>query len=373
MATSRSDHYRHEVRGPKMGPVTGTLTSTSTAPRRVVPAARTAPGLVAAGVVTAVAIAANRLMPQVSTLIIAVVAGMLIGNLAVAVPTAAARAAERIVAPLRPGLALAAKRLLRLGVVFLGARLSIGQIADLGVPALMLVAGTVVATFFGTQYIGRRLGLSPGLSLLVATGYSICGASAIAAMESSADADEEEVALSIGLVTVAGTVAMFALPVLAGWFGLSDDQFGAWVGASVHDVAQVVAAASTGGAAVLSVAVVVKLTRVVLLAPIVAATNVVRSRHTRPDDDRVTPPLMPLFVVGFLAMMTLRTVGLVPAEAVDLSSTMSSLLLTAALVGLGAGVRIDRLRRLGRAPFVLGAIAWFIVAGVSLAGVAVLV
>jgi len=314
------------------------------------------------------ALAANRIVPQVSTLLVAVVAGMLLGNAPTMVPEL-----DHAVACLRPGLAVAAKRLLRLGVVFLGARLSLGQIAELGAPALVLVVGTVVATFFGTQYIGCRLGLSRGLSLLVATGYSICGASAIAAMESSADADEEEVALSIGLVTVAGTVAMFSLPVLAGWFGLSDDQFGAWVGASVHDVAQVVAAASTGGAAVLAVAVVVKLTRVVLLAPIVAATNVVRSRGASAADGRVAPPLMPLFVVGFLALMLLRTLGLVSDLAVDVSSTISGLLLTAALVGLGAGVRVDRLRRLGGAPFLLGGLAWLVVGGVSLVGVAVLV
>lgn len=327
------------------------------------------PGLVAAGAVTLLALVANRIVPQVSTLLVAVIVGMLLGN-----APAMAPGLDHTVARLRPGLAVAAKRLLRLGVVFLGARLSLGQVAELGAPALVLVVGTVVATFFGTRYIGGRLGLSRGLSLLVATGYSICGASAIAAMESSADADEEEVALSIGLVTVAGTVAMFSLPVFAGWFGLSDDQFGAWVGASVHDVAQVVAAASTGGAAVLSVAVVVKLTRVVLLAPIVAATNVVRSRGASvAADGRTAPPLMPLFVIGFLALMLLRTMGLVPDLAVDVSSTVSSLLLTAALVGLGAGVRVDRLRRLGGAPFVLGGLAWLVVAGVSLAGVAVLI
>lgn len=348
--------------------MTTTLQPARTETTRDAVATSVVPGLVAAALVTGAALAAHRVVPQISTLVVAVTAGMALGNLPTIRP-----AVGPTVDVLRPGLAVAAKRLLRLGVVFLGARLSLGQVVDLGLPALTLVIGTVVATFFGTQYIGRRLGLSSGLSLLVATGYSICGASAIAAMESSSDADEEEVALSIGLVTVAGTLAMFALPVLARTLGLSDDQFGAWVGASVHDVAQVVAAASTGGAAVLSVAVVVKLTRVVLLAPIVAATNVVRSRNTHHAGADGAPPLMPLFVGGFLGMMLLRTAGLIPDSAVEASSTISNLLLATALVGLGAGVRIDRLRRLGRAPFVLGALAWLLVAGVSLVGVSVLV
>ena len=318
------------------------------------------PGLAFAVAATGLAIAINRAVPQVSTLIVAVLVGVVVGN-----------AGERV-APLRPGLAFAAKRFLRGGVVLLGMRLSIGQVTELGWPTLLLVIATVTATFFGTQAIGARLGLSRGLSLLVATGYSICGASAIAAMEGQSDADEEEVAVAIGLVTLAGSIAMFALPILAQWFGLSDEQFGTWVGASVHDVAQVVAAASTGGAAVLSVAVVVKLTRVVLLAPIVAGVSIHRSRErtlrSKDDDQRDLPPLLPGFVVGFLALMLLRTSGVVPTPIVDMVKLIEGLLLTIALVGLGAGVRFDRLRHLGAQPLVLGLIAWILVATVSLLG-----
>ncbi|MFT7649909.1 MAG: putative integral membrane protein (TIGR00698 family) [Candidatus Poriferisodalaceae bacterium] len=323
------------------------------------------PGLLAACAVTGVASVANAVVPQISTLIVAVVIGMAFGNW------------SRHVDVLRPGLAIAAKRLLRVGVVLLGLRLSVSQVTELGTITLLLVMTTVTATFFGTQWLGQRLGLSRGLSLLVATGYSICGASAIAAMEGSADADDEEVALSIGLVTLAGTVAMFALPMLAGLLGLSEDQFGTWVGASVHDVAQVVAAASTGGATVLSVAVVVKLTRVVLLAPLVAGVNVARARRTRPKVERSQigkrPPVMPMFVVGFLALMAARSTGLVPVTAIDGAAELSSLALTAALVGLGAGVRFGRLRRLGATPLLLGVGAWIIVAAVSLGLVAGLV
>lgn len=325
-----------------------------------------APGLIFAALATVGAVAVNAAVPQVSTLIVAVLLGMAVGN------------ASAAVAPLRPGLAFVAKKFLRAGVVLLGMRLSIGQVTELGWPTLLLVIGTVTATFFGTQAIGRRLGLSRGLSLLVATGYSICGASAIAAMEGQSEAEEEEVAVAIGLVTLAGSLAMFLLPILSQLFGLSDAQFGTWVGASVHDVAQVVAAASTGGAAVLSVAVVVKLTRVVLLAPIVAGVSIHRGRERMAlgnDDDKVTdrPPLLPGFVLGFLALMVLRTTGIVPAPAIDLAKTIEGILLTIALVGLGAGVRFGRLRKLGGQPLVLGFVAWFLVAAVSLVGTSLLV
>ena len=308
------------------------------------------PGLVAAGLLAAAAIGLNSLVPVVSSLTFAVAAGVALGN-------------GPNVDRLRPGLGFAARTLLRLGVVLLGLRMSIGQVTELGIATLAVIVATVAATFFGTRWLGERLGVSEPLSLLIATGYSICGASAIAAMEDTSDAEEEEVAMAIGLVTLAGTIAMFALPPLAAAFGLSDDQFGIWVGASVHDVAQVVAAASTGGASVLAIAVVVKVTRVILLAPLVAGVSATRT--TRDDVER--PPLLPPFVIGFLALLLLRSTGWVPESAVDLARTVEGTLLTIALVGLGAAVRVDRLRRLGGRPLLLGAIASLLVGGVSLA------
>ena len=116
--------------------------------------------------------------------------------------------------------------------------------------------------------------LGAARSLLIGTGFAICGASAIAAMEDTAGADEEDVAVGIAMVTLFGTVAMVLLPLLAGPLGLSDVQFGIWAGASIHEVGQVVAAAGAGGAAVVAIAVVVKLTRVLLLAPVVATVSV---------------------------------------------------------------------------------------------------
>lgn len=295
-----------------------------------------------------------------SKLTTAVVIGALIGNLGLATPSASR------------GLTFAAKRLLRVGVVLLGLRLSLSDISELGSRGLGVVIFTVTITFFGTQWMGRRLGLSRDLSLLVATGYSICGASAIAAVEGATDAEEEEVAAAIGLVTLFGSLAILALPLLSGPLGLTDEGFGAWAGASVHDVAQVVATASTAGAPVVAIAVVVKLTRVVLLAPIVAGVNIHR-RNERTSDDGKRPPLMPLFVVLFLGAVALRSTDWLSPDLISTAKDLEGWLLTAALVGLGAGVRIDRLRRLGPQPLVLGVIAWMMVAGVSYLGVVTLV
>ena len=291
----------------------------------------------------------------VSALTIAVIIGMVLGNLPASTNS------------LGPGLKFVAKSLLRIGVIALGMRLSIESIGQLGIGVILTIVATVTATFFGTQALGRRLGLSGPLSLLVATGYSICGASAIAAMQGTSDADEEEVAVAIGLVTLAGTIAMFSIPLLGDLFALTNDQYAIWAGASIHDVAQVVAAGSARGETVLAAAVVVKLTRVLLLAPLVTGVSISRTRNAPAGSARPAP--IPAFVAGFLLFVAIRSTGTVPDFAIDATRWIETLVFTIALVGLGAGVRISKLRELGGAPLVLGALASFIVAAVSLGAV----
>lgn len=318
------------------------------------------PGLALVAVGTALAVVVAEPFAGLSKLTAAVAIGALMGNLGIARP------------PTAKGLTFAAKKLLRVGVVLLGLRLSLSDISALGPRGLGVVVVTVAITFFGTQWIGRRLGLSRDLSLLVATGYSICGASAIAAVEGATDAEEEEVAAAIGLVTLFGSLAIIVLPLLSGPLGLTDDGFGAWAGASVHDVAQVVATASTAGAPVVAIAIVVKLTRVVMLAPIVAGVNIHR-RDERAGADGKRPPIVPAFVALFLGAVALRTTGWLSDDLIAFAKDVEGWMLTAALVGLGAGVRIERLRNLGPQPLVLGAIAWVMVAAVSYVGVITLV
>ncbi len=269
----------------------------------------------------------------------------------------------------RPGLAFVARHVLRIGVVALGMRLSIGRVGELGVGVVVTIIITVVATFFGTQALGKRLGVSGPLSLLIATGYSICGNSAIAAMQGTAEAEEEEVGLAIGIVTLAGTVAMFSIPVLAPLIGLDDDQFAIWIGASIHDVAQAVAAGAAAGDEILAAAVVVKLTRVLLLAPLVTGVSIAKSRSVGSSGQRPSP--IPGFVAGFLVFVALRSSGLVPETVVDAIRFVEGWLFAIALIGLGSGVRVEKLRELGGAPLALGAAASAIVGLASLGAVLV--
>lgn len=314
-------------------------------------------GLVASGV--ALSVGVSRLVPSLSPLVVAVVAGTVLTNVGL------------VPAVCRPGADLAGRRLLRVGIVLLGFQLAARDVLRLGVPRLAVVAAVVLITFVGTRWLGARLGVKPGLSLLIATGFSICGASAVAAMNGVSDTDEDDVAFSIGLVTLCGSLAILLLPLVRHPLGLDDGAFGAWVGASVHDVAQVVATAASGGAAVLQAAVVVKLTRVVLLAPMVSAVTVLR-RRSGSDQKPVAarrPPLLPLFVAGFLGAVAVRSTGVVPGGLLRGLGAMETVVLAAALFGLGTGVSVARLRQLGGRPLALGLGAWLLVASVSYVGI----
>lgn len=325
------------------------------------------PGLAVVAALTAVAYAVNEYVSNsISPLVAAVVLGVVLTNLGLNRPA------------LAPGLRFAAKRILRIGIVLLGFRLSLGELAKVGAPGLVVVAVVVAATFFGVQWLGQLLGLSRGFSLLVATGYAICGASAIAAMEPMSDATEEEVAYAVALVTLAGTLAIFVLPPLGRAFGMSTHEFGSWVGASVHDVGQVVATSSgwrNDPDESRKAAIIVKLSRVVLLAPMVAGVSVAHRRRSvrvadaRPDSAAKLPPIIPLFVAGFLAAVVARTVGLVGAGTAKDIKVAETLLLSAALVGLGAAVNVRKLIKLGGRPLVLGLISWLLIASLSYAGV----
>ena len=315
------------------------------------PHVRLGPGLAVAAVGTAVAVGVHAVVPALSALTVAVVLGVLVGG---ALPAVAG-----------DGLHWATRTLLRLGVVLLGLQLGLDAVGGLGAATVAAIVGTVLVAFAGTLVLGHLLGVSRGLGLLVATGFSICGASAIAAMDSVAGARRDEVATGITLVTLYGSAAIALVPLAGSGLGLGNGQIGAWAGLSVHEVAQVVAAASPAGAAAVSLAVVVKLTRVLLLAPMVAGVGLAQRRRGTSTGPR--PPLVPVFVLGFLAMIAVRSTGVVPAAVLSAASATTTVLFTAALFALGTAVRPRDLLRTGRRGLVLGACSTLLVAGVGLA------
>jgi uncharacterized integral membrane protein (TIGR00698 family) len=297
----------------------------------------------------------HALLPGVPVVLVALALGLLVANVR-GVPTAA-----------RPGLAFGSGTLLRVGIVLLGFELVLQDMLRLGAGGLVVVVAVVVATFFGTRWAARRIGVSPGLSLLVASGFSICGVSAIAAVRGVSDADDEEVTYAIALVTLCGTLSIVLLPALKGILGLDDHDFGAWVGASVHDVAQVVATSSTVGGVAVTTAIVVKLTRVLLLGPLVAWVAWTEGRDAGSARVRLVPP----FVLAFVGAAALRSADLVPSGLLPAIADAKTFLLAVALFSVGARVELRRLLAVGGRPLVLGLSSWAIVAAVAYAGVTV--
>ncbi len=325
---------------------------------------RLLPGVAVVGAGTAAAYAVSAALPAVNPTTAGVALGALLTNVGLHRPE------------LRPGTSLASHQILRIAVVLLGLQLSLRQLANLGGNGLAIVLVTVAVTFAGTQALGRVLRISPARSLLVATGFSICGASAVAAIEPVAGGDDEDTGVAIALVTLCGSLAIAVLPLLRTPLGLDVSSFGSWVGASVHDVGQTVATASRVPGA-LPTAVVVKLTRVVLLAPLVTAVSIWRRRQwaagaPAPGTGSNRPPLLPLFVAGFLAAVALVSTGLLPATVLHVADRVQGVALVAALVGLGMGIHLRTLQRTAGRAAVLGLTSWLLVATVAYLGVRLL-
>ncbi|MEU9510099.1 putative sulfate exporter family transporter [Micromonospora sp. NPDC048170] len=316
------------------------------------------PGLLVAGVAAAIGFAVNRQIGAASPLVVTIVLGVLLSALGGYRPQ------------FRDGLRLAASTLLRIGIVLLGLQLVVSDIYRLGAGPIVVVLVSVATAFVVTRWVGRRLGMTPARSLLVATGVAICGASAVAAMNQVADGEDDDAVTAVAVVTVLGTLSLAVLPALGLLLGLDDAMFGMWIGASVHEVGQVVAIGGAVGAAALSTAVVVKLFRVVLLAPLVAAVAIGRRSAAQKVDGAKLPPILPWFVAGFLAMVALRTTGWMPGGVLTAASTTSTLLLAMAMFALGAAVDPRAVARGGRSAVSAGAIGTVVLAATSLAGLA---
>lgn len=337
------------------------------------PVRRNAPGLALAAIGLALAEGVHAMLPAVPMLTAAVVLGVAAAHLPGVRPFVRGRG--------RAGLSTAGKRLMRAGIVLLGLKLGVGDVLGLGWATVAMVFGVVLVAFFGIWWLGRKLGLPGDQPLLIATGYSICGASAISAVSGALGKEDDDerlaadVATSVALVTLCGTLAIAVLPLLHHPLGLDTVQFGRWVGAGVHDVGQVVATAQTAGPAALGEAVLVKLIRVAMLAPLVAGVAVSCRRRVRGaagDRQRAggrRPAVVPLFLIGFLAMTALRSTGLLPAGVLDAAATAQELLLAAALFGLGTAVHLPTLARSGARTAVLGLASWVVIAAASYGGV----
>jgi uncharacterized integral membrane protein (TIGR00698 family) len=292
-----------------------------------------------------------------SPLIIAIVLGLAFHN-TVGTP-----------ASFKPGVVFSMRRILRFAIVLLGLQLSLPQVIEVGGAGLGIIAFTLAGTFLFTVWLGRRVGVDRKLVELIAAGTSICGASAIVATNTVTRASDEDVAYAVACVTVFGSASMLLYPALEGLLQLTPHAFGLWAGASVHEIAQVVAAAFQNGVDSGNFGTIAKLSRVMLLAPMILALGCFSTGNRRTD--RIEPSKqqsipVPWFVLGFVAMMLLNSFDLLPhIEKAYLVQT-TTFLLTVALAAMGLETDVRKLRAKGWKPLLVGAGSWLFISAFSL-------
>lgn len=317
------------------------------------------PGVGLAVALAALATPLGLLLPVIGAPVVAVVLGLVVGPLAFRVG-----GRDR----LEPGTGFARGFLLQLAVVVLGSGLSLLTVARVGLHSLPVMLGTLVICLAVAWLVGRRLGIDDDLTTLIGVGTAICGASAIAAVSPVIKARSNDVAYAVSTIFLFNVAAVLAFPPLGHLLGLDQQAFGLFAGTAVNDTSSVVAAASVYGPEAADTAVVVKLTRTLMIIPIVLLLAVAVSRRDGATPSVRTSPvrLVPWFLVGFLLTAGLNTVGAVPGAAQPALAHLGLFLITTALAAIGVSTDVPALRRTGVRPLVLGLVLWLTVATSSL-------
>lgn len=328
---------------------------------------RKTPGLLLAGLVALLCLAVSQVLPLLSALLLAILVGIAARNLGWVRPWAEAGLADKVA--------------LRLGVALLGLRLSVPEVIDLGAGVLLVIAVTVVLTYALVLAVGRGMRIDRPTRVLIAIGCAVCGAAAVAAVAAVLPVRGEKgrgpggpsgtgdaAATAIATVTLFGTAALLIMPAVAAALGLDSERSGVWIGASVHEVGQVVAAAGLAGDGATDTAVVTKLGRVALLAPLVVFVGWWENRGVRQEAGR-RAPLLPWFVAVFLALVMVRSAVDIPGALLSSLDLAATFLLTVGMFGMGSSVHLRTLLRTGLGALGLGAVAGVVSALVALAGV----
>lgn len=293
-----------------------------------------------------------------SSLIIAIIFGILLKN-TIKVPTV-----------FNDGIKFSLKQVLRLGIILLGFKLSFSDVGQIGPNGVILVTFVTLATILFTTWLGKRLGLDRNLALLIAAGSSICGASAVAAVAPVIDAEEKDITFSIATVTVFGTIAMFLYPVLFKVLNLSNVFYAVWAGSSIHEVAQVVAAGFAAGDQAGQFATLVKLTRVLLIIPTAIILGIVQIKHQKASGNgnwSLRKITIPWFVFGFLAVIVINSMQVVPQHITKGFISLDGFLLTIAMAAMGLETSLERMKSVGMKPLYIGLAASIFISGLGYA------
>jgi uncharacterized integral membrane protein (TIGR00698 family) len=264
----------------------------------------------------------------------------------------------------QPGVRFAQRPILRWAVAGLGFRLGVMELLEIGAPALVVVTVSTFTSLAFGWWIARRLQVSEKLGILLGVGGAICGASAVVAADSVVLGEKRDSAIALGVITLLGTLGIVIYPLIQRAFGMNGFLYGVWDGASLQEMAQVVAAGFGVSDEAARVATVVKLARIALLAPVVVWLSwSMRRHHVAAGRAKVSP--LPWFLVLFVVFAVVNSLGVVPAAGLAAARTVDLWLLCIGMAGVGLVTSVRDLRAAGVRPIAAGAAQWVFLAGVS--------
>lgn len=303
----------------------------------------------------------------IGTLTIAIILGIFLGN--TLYPSIAAHCAK--------GVLFSKQRLLQLGIIFYGFRLTFADIAHVGVHGALIDVLVLTSTFALAWVVGRKVfKLDTNTVILIGAGSSICGAAAVMATEPVVKGRAEQVSVAVSTVLVFGTMSMLLYPALFQWnlswhfFPTSAEAFGIFTGSTVHEVAQVVAAAKPLGDIATNTAVIAKMVRVMMLAPFLILLSMYLARTKSSQkfmeaDTFIAPITIPWFAVIFIAVAGLNSLAILPSHLVLAAVNIDTLFLAMAMASLGLCTHLSAIKQAGFKPMLLGGIlfSWLIIGG----------
>jgi len=303
------------------------------------------PGLLLAGGITAVAFGLTQISAVqalgFSPLVLAILLGMIYGNTFY----------HKHQGSLESGLEFSQAKLLRLGIALYGLNISFSAIAELGMAVVWLDVAVIIMVMLVGMFIGRKvLGLDRGMAAMVSIGAAVCGAAAVLAAAPVTKASSQQVAMAVATVVLFGTISMFLYPIIYPLLPLSGDAaYGVFAGSTIHEVAQVIAAGIAVSPEAADTGVVVKLIRVMMLAPLLIIMGI----WLRDTKDEKQPLYIPWFVIAFIGVTAINTWVDIPANLHQLLVTADLVFLSMAMAALGIDTNFHKLRDLGAKPLIL--------------------
>jgi len=284
----------------------------------------------------------GRAMPMVGGPILGILTGLVITNL------------WKRQGTFTKGIKMSSKRVLQMAIVLFGFQMNLATVFEMGQNSITIILAVIATAFLVAYFLGHAFKIPYNEKILIGVGTAICGGSAIAATAPALDASDEEVVRAISTIFLFNVIAAFLFPVLGRAMGMSDTAFGMWAGAAINDTSSVVAAGYVYSDSAGDIATIVKLTRTIMIIPVVLVIALMRSAKGGRAADVSIMKSFPWFVLGFLLASVINTTGILPLEATEFWGRMGRFLIVMAMVAIGFGCNIKELLKGGKRPILLG-------------------